>query len=457
MSVGACTTFNGLATEEGSSSGGSSGKVKVTDDGGAIVSTCANDSECTGGKKCKEVGTNQKACVINQSCTGGPGASKTCGAAADETTPGAEDCCKTLAVPGGSYNQFNDAKYPAKVSPYILDAFEVTGGRFRAWVEATNGNLRGSAPKAGAGAHPRVANSGWRAEWNDLLPASRTEVDQMLGPEQCQVGGNLDQFGTLTWWTNALEQKIKQTNGGKADIMAANSKEALDEKPLNCVPWHVLMAFCIWDGGRLPTNAEWGFAAAGGSEQRDFAWGSVPDKDLVFIGGRNDLSKVPIFDAGQKYVVASLYDPTQGPNNDLDPKVYVHTWGGKFRVPRDNALHVSPVGRRAAGNGRWGHANLADGMIEWMLDSGPILPGECNDCANVNFVAYDQFDPKAKETIPDFEHRWYQGGARAARGSAWDNSIGMANHQTALEIEGYTSYPLRRTYRSLGGRCARDF
>jgi formylglycine-generating enzyme required for sulfatase activity len=425
-------------------------------DGGAIVSTCAKDGDCKNGGKCVDVGPGQKACVRSRSCTGGPGANKSCGGLpTNENAAGTDDCCKTLAVPGGSFNIFNDAQYPAKVSPYLLDAYEVTAGRFRAWVEATNGNLRANAPKPGDGAHPKVPNSGWRAEWDAFLPTSRAEVDQMLGPEKCQVGANLDDYGTLTWWTSALDAKIKQANGKNADVLAANTKEALDGKPINCIPWHVLFAFCVWDGGRLPTNAEWSFAAEGGAEQRDFPWGSVPAGDLVNISGRADLSLVPTWNAGQKFVVASLYDPSLGPNQ-LDPKYYVHTWGGKFRTTRDNAMHVAPVGRRVLGNGRFGHADLGGGMIEWMLDEGPVKPGQCNDCANVSWPANDQFDPNAAETIPDFAHKWYQGGARVIRGTAWDNSIGLANRQTAAEIEGYTSYPLLRTYRALGGRCARD-
>lgn len=404
----------------------------------------------------------------SQSCTGGPGADKKCGGDPnDPSKEGTQDCCEARAIPGGKFNRFNDASYPATISPFTLDTFELTAGRFRAWVDATNGNLRSSSPPAGGGAHPKIPNSGWRDEWAKYLPSSRAEVDKMLGPElteggfmACQFGTDIDDQGALTWWTDDLDKAVKDRNKGKTNILAENTKEALDKKPLNCIPWHVLFAFCYWDGGRLPTDAEFSFAASGGSEQRQFPWGNLPANEVAHIDGdrRQDLSLVPIFEVGQKYASARLYDKTLGQN--LFEDNYSFTYGGKVMGKSDNAAHIPPVGRKPLGNGKWGHADLSGGMFEWVLDEGPAKQGECNDCANVNWPANEAKDPSIKEEEV-FKNPggidWYKGGARPVRGGAWDNAQGFANGQTKLEVDYFGHYPVLRTYRAVGGRCARDY
>lgn len=450
VAASACSTFSGLEAGDNPTFGSSGG-----------ASSSSSSSSSSSGGNVNPTGTK------GRSCTGGAGADKTCGGVEnDDTKPGSKDCCDAQTLPGGTYNRFNNAGFPAKVSRFTLDTFEVTGGRFRAWVEATNGNLRSTAPAAGGGAHPRIPNSGWRTEWNKFLPTSRAEVDKLLGPDEstngdigaCQFGTNLQDSGALTWWTSALEARVKQLNPNNAKVASEHTKDALDRKPLNCIPWHVLFAFCAWDGGRLPTDAEFGFALAGGSEQRPFPWGPVPDNQQVVLGNQPGLAKVPVFDPFAKYLSARLYDATLGPN--VFEQNYAFTYGGKVMGKTDGAAHIPAVGRKPLGNGKWGHADLAGGMWEWMLDEGPIRKGNCDDCANVSWPAVDAKDPNAEMDQDDFKNPggldWFVGGARSIRGSAWDNSTGLATGQSEGEIPFYTSYPVLRSYRALGGRCARD-
>ena len=180
------------------------------------------------------------------------------------------DPCLTIPLPGGKFMMGRDEagaradyfstgsvdetpEHEVQLSPYLLDKYEVTVGRFRRFVEA----YRGEPPEAAQGAHPNIFGSGWDSDWNQLLP-----VDQA-----------------------ALRSRLRQADETDNQNLSTWSEEPGDGecRPMNMVSWHVAFAFCVWDGGRLPTEAEWELAASGGDQERFFPWGKAsPDGRAVF-------------------------------------------------------------------------------------------------------------------------------------------------------------------------------
>lgn len=223
------------------------------------------------------------------------GVEPACGAAGDD------DCCASGAVAGGGFDRVNDPALPATVANFELDRYEVTVGRFRRFVADYPRNR----PTPGAGAHPRIDGSGWQAEWDAMLPADAAALQVSL---QCDPN-----FRT---WTDAPGDQ--------------------EMAPINCVSWYLAFAFCAWDEGRLPTETEWNYAAAGGNEQRAFPWGSEPADD-----------------SRANFGCDTAVDTCLLPN----------------------------VGSTPAGDGKWGHADLAGNVAEWVLDFHGTMAPMCRDCA----------------------------------------------------------------------------
>ena len=138
---------------------------------------------------------------------------------------------------------------PATVSSFALDEYEVTVGRFRAFVSAWRA---GWVPPAGSGKHVHVnggqgladALGGFEPGWDPSDDAAIAPTDDVLA---CDA--------SLSTWTPS-----------------PGSGESL---PINCVNWWEARAYCIWAGGFLPSEAEWEYAAAGGDEQREYPWGAI--------------------------------------------------------------------------------------------------------------------------------------------------------------------------------------
>ena len=70
-----------------------------------------------------------------------------------------------------------------------------------------------------------------------------------------------------------------------------------DDHPINCVDLRMAEAYCAHVGRRLPTEAEWEYAARGGAEQRKFSWGaddpSQKNACYMHVGGSCKVGSYP--------------------------------------------------------------------------------------------------------------------------------------------------------------------
>jgi len=215
-------------------------------------------------------------------------------------------------VEGGSFFLGALASYPATVDSFCLDKYEVTVGRFREFLE----NYDNWEPVAGAGEHRAGAGSGWQLTWDkgEELPANAAE------------------------FANALECGDEQSH----PTWRSSASESGDVLPQNCMNWYEAFAFCIWDGGRLATEAEWEYAASGGAEERLYAWGEQePDESSATFDCCGDGS-----------------------------------------CETCSATDLLAVGSKPSGNGRWGHSDLSGSMNEWVFDGySPTFSYPCDNCA----------------------------------------------------------------------------
>jgi sulfatase modifying factor 1 len=219
---------------------------------------------------------------------------------------------------------------PATVSSFWLDKYDVTVGRFRKFVEVvlpTDGGV-GWRPPVGSGKH-------------DELSSGKGLLD--VGPSDAGVAYE-------TGWLASYDVNLSPTAANLACsslgtwTVAVGSQENL---PINCVNWWEAYAFCIWDGGFLPSESEWEYAAAGGSQQRDYPWGSTDPGT-----------------ANQYAIYNCNYPNGSGGCTDLSS--------------------IAPVGTATMGAGVWGQLDLVGEVWQWTADWYRVAYVDpCVDCADL--------------------------------------------------------------------------
>lgn len=170
-------------------------------------------------------------------------------------------------VPGGAFvmgnaegNPDEQAEHAVSLDGFWMDRTEVTNAQFQKFVEATQYVTEAEKP-------PKI-----------VVPPDSPLANATIQPELNHPGSicfrppprdGLDAAkGAYNWWAYIPGANWKHPDGPESSI------EKKQDHPVVHVSWNDAVAYCQWAGKRLPTEAEWEFAARGGQPRQTFPWGN---------------------------------------------------------------------------------------------------------------------------------------------------------------------------------------
>lgn len=173
-----------------------------------------------------------------------------------------------VLIPGGIFEMGADneqadpdeyPKHKVQVDAFYMDITEVTNTQFKKFIDATG----------------YITTAEKRPDWEEMkktLPSGTPKPDESLlvaaslvfKKSETQVNFN----DYKQWWIWVEGANWKQPQGPNSTI------KGKENYPVVHISWDDAMAYCKWAGKRLPTEAEWEFAARGGLINNIYPWGN---------------------------------------------------------------------------------------------------------------------------------------------------------------------------------------
>ena len=256
-------------------------------------------------------------------------------------------------IPGGIYDMgasdsdrmalpHEKPKHTVKVDGFYMDETEVTNVQFSRFIEATNYITTAERPVD------------WELIKQQLPPGTPKPHDSLLLPGSLlfkktkESVPNLYDFSQWWRWTNGANWKQPEGKGSSID--------GKDNHPVVHVSYEDAMAYCHWAGRRLPTEAEWEFAARGGKRDKIYFWGDLTDKLSSYVNSWE--GEFPVdntqADGFEKSAPVKTYPPNGYGLYEISGNVWEWTsdWYSSqyYQYCKENSITNNPKGPNEAFN-----------------------------------------------------------------------------------------------------------